>query len=96
MDNQNLNTDTKNADKPELHGLPCSKLGRLGAKRHEDLMAYLPAFEKSLGERCDAIEEIMESGEDYEDDGIVISEQQARWMLNCMAFIATLPKYLED
>lgn len=26
MDNQNLNTDTENADKPELHGLPCSKI----------------------------------------------------------------------
>ncbi|WP_309025704.1 hypothetical protein [Pelagicoccus sp. SDUM812002] len=44
MNNQNLNTDTKNEDKPELHGLPCSPHW---AKIFEDADGMFSTFEST-------------------------------------------------
>lgn len=72
----------------------CSKLGRLGAERHADLMAFLPDFEKSLDRQTTAAEEKFDDGDWGSDVKLTVS--QARWVLSCMAFVATLPKYLSD
>jgi hypothetical protein len=85
----------KPGDARNFSQLLCSPLGELGAKRLEDILDYLPHLEKEIYKAAVLADDVGDL-EDYKIPVIEINTSNAYWILDLMAFVKTLPKYLAE